>query len=460
MPMDMAPESIQKMMLAPKMLLSIHVLQLNIMNLRMFVRAELEQNPLLEAEAQEISPSEDEIELDEKISLLIDEDIREQNLSTGTPANLYRISEEKRHYLESLITKKESLYEHLHWQLEVLARDKEEKRIGEFIIGNLDDDGFLNMDLEEMREKIAADGESFKRALRLVRSFDPIGIGARDLKESLLIQLLASGKGDTTLHRIVYLHLEDLEKGYFSKIAKALSVSLKEIELAKKRISYLTPKPAVAYGGQEAISVIEADVFLNKNNGTYNVEVNEEDLLKLSINRYYKSILKNKNVPKETIDYVKEKVSDARWVIDSLNQRKKTIGRVCEYLVEEQKDFLKNGDIAVKPLTLKQTAEQLSVSEATVSRVVSNKYAWIFDRMFPMKDFFAGKLKTNDGKIVSDRSVKRRIQECIEKEDKKNPLSDKRIASIFKTQGMMIARRTVTKYRESLKILSFNLRKE
>ncbi len=458
-PMHMRPESVQRMMLTPEMLLSMHVLQLNITDLRMFMRAELEENPLLEEEEQEVSLSEDEIKLDEEFSMLIDEDFEGRDLHLDLDERPYNISEGKRCYLESLIIKKESLYEHLHWQLEILAKNDEEKRIGEFIIGNLDDNGFLNMDLGRMREKIGADIESFKRALSLVRSFDPIGVGARNTEESLLIQLIFSGKGDTHLYRIVYSYLEDLEKGNYERIARALSVSLKEVKKAKKRISYLNPRPGAAFGGEEARR-IEPDVFLSKNNGSYDAQVNERCLPRLGINRFYKSILREKKAPEETKEYIKKKLINARWVIDAVRQRTNTVTRVCEYLSEAQKGFLESGDLAAKPLTLKQAASALFVSEATVSRVVSNKYAHIPNRLFALKDFFAGAIKTMGGNVVSDRSIKQRIQNFIEQEDVESPLSDERITSALKKEGVNIARRTVAKYRESLKILPFNLRRK
>lgn len=449
MPMNMNSGNIQKMMVTPKMLLSMYALQLNIMDLRMFMRAELEENPLLEEEEKEDLLSEDENKLNEKFSMLTDDE-REK---TSPPVNEegYNISEEKRRYLESVITEKESLYQHLYWQLEVLARDDEEIRIGKFIIGNLDDNGFLNMEMERMRESINADMNSFRRALKLIRTFDPAGIAARNLKESLLIQLFLSGKGNTHLCRIVYSHLEDLERRYYKKIADALSITLKEVEKAKKRIAYLNPKPGASFAKEESLLMIEPDVFLNKKNGIYSVEVSEQGLPKLTVNKYYKSILKDKNIPEKTKEYIKKKFTSALWFIGALHQRKKTIARTCEYLVNVQKDFLEND--VVKPLTLKEAADGLSISEATVSRAVSNKYAQMRNRLIELKSFFAGKLKTIDGRIISDRSVKQKIQDFVEAEDFNNQLSDKTITSLLNKEGIEISRRTVAKYRKSLDIL-------
>lgn len=460
MPMDMSPGFVQKMMLTPRMLLSMHVLQLNIMDLRVFISAELEENPLLEEETQGVSCDESEGKLDDELSILVDEYPSSQNLPEMTSDDSRGISNEKRGYFESLITKGESLYEHLAWQLQVMAKNDEEKRIGEFIIGNLDKNGFLTMDFEQMRQALKVDINGFKRALALVRSFDPVGIGARNLKESLLIQLDASGKADTHVYRIVYSYLEDLEEGHYEKIAHALSISLEEVAMAKKRISYLNPKPGGACAGQESGASIEADVFMNRDNGTYSIELNERDLPGLRINSYYRTILKDKHVSPNTRDYIKKKLSGAAWLTDALNQRRKTIRSVCEYLVEIQKDFLDNGDSDIKPLTLSQVAGPLSISEATVSRVVSNKYAQISNRMLALKAFFAGHLKTADDTFVSDRAVKQKIQGLIEEESAEGALSDEMITEILHKENIKISRRTVSKYRESLRILPSYLRKK
>jgi len=457
-PMDIGPESVQKLMLTPRMLLSMHVLRLNIIDLRTFIRAELEENALLEEEeTREILFREDNASLGKDLSILIDGDIQQYDLPPVVDEKVYSITEEKRRYLESLITEKESLYEHLHWQLEVLAENDKEKRIGEFIIGNIDDNGFLNMELDQMREEIGVDVESFNRALTLVRSFDPVGVGARNTKESLLLQLFLSGRGDSELYRIVNHHLEDLVKSNYEKVAGSLGISPDEVKSAVKKISYLNPKPGAVFSDEEAVT-IEPDVFLVRNNGSFTVEINEGDLPRLTINRYYSSILKDKKAPRETKEYIKKKLLSARWVIDAIRQRKNTITRICEYLSGVQKDFLKNGDAALKPLTLRQAADELSVSQATVSRVVSNKYAHVSGEVFALKEFFSGGVKSDDGAIVSDRSIKQKILDLIEEEDSRSPLSDNEITLILRKEGISIARRTVAKYRENLNILPSGLR--
>jgi RNA polymerase sigma-54 factor len=456
-PMDMRPEGVQKMILTAKMLLSMHVLQLNIMDLRTFLQAELEENPLLEEEdpVSEIK-DEDESQIDEGILGLIDEKVDDEELASGSEDEGPSISEEKRSYFESLITEKESLYEHLHWQLEVLAKDEEQKRIGEFLIGNLDDRGYLEVDLKEIPGILNASTEKVRNTLNLVRTFDPAGVAGRDLKESLLIQLLNFGKGDTHLYKIVYWHLEDLEKGNFEKIAQALSITLKEVESAKKRIAYLNPRPGANFSKEVAVRIIP-DVIIYKNNGSYDIEINERDLPRLFLSSAYNIALKDKKVAPATKEYVRKKLFHARWVIDAVKQRKNTINRVCGYLVDKQKDFLDECDSEAKPLTLKEAADALLISEATVSRTVSNKYLQAPECLFSLKSFFVKGIRQDSG-TVSTMSIKLKIKELVESEDKTRPLKDLEIQSVLKDQGINISRRTVAKYRDSLKLPPSNIR--
>jgi RNA polymerase sigma-54 factor len=456
-PMDMRPEGIQKMMLTPKMLLSMHVLQLNIMDLRTFLQGELEENPLLE-EGEPVSEAtdEDERRIDEEISGLVDDRVDNEELASGEGDERSSISEDKKSYFESLITEKETLYGHLHWQLEVLAKDDEQKRIGEFLIGDLDDSGYLTVDLKETPGILNAPIEKVRNALNLIRTFDPAGVAGRNLKESLLIQLINSGKGDTHLYKIVYWHLEDLEKGNFEKIAQALSIPLKEVESAKKRIAYLNPKPGANFGKEVAMRIIP-DVIIYKNNGSYDIEINERDLPRLFLSSAYTIALKDKKVDSATKEYVRKKIFHARWVIDAVKQRKNTINRVCGYLVDKQKDFLDEGESAAKPLTLKEAAEALLISEATVSRTVSNKYLQAPERLFSLKSFFVKGIKQDSG-TVSSPNIKLKIKELIENEDIRKPLKDFQIQSILKDQGINISRRTVAKYRDSLQLPPSNIR--
>jgi len=456
-PMALRQESAQKMMLLPKILLSMHVLQLNIMELKAFLQAELEDNPLLEEEQITEPIDEEESRLDEGISGLIDEKVDNEELVSGAEDEPPSISEEKKSYFESLITERESLYEHLHWQLEVLAKDEEQKRIGELLIGNIDDDGYLAVDLKDVPGLLNTSFKKVKEALSFIRTFDPAGVAACNLKESLLIQLISSGKRDTHIYRIVYSHLEDLEKGDLNKIAKALSIPLKEVEAAKKRLAYLNPRPGAAFGKNVAVRVVP-DVIAYKNNGGYYIEVNEKDLPRLYVSNFYNILLKDKKSPTATKEYIRSKLTHARWVVESVKQRRNTISRVCEYLIDIQKDFLAGAENFAKPLTLKQVADTLAISEATVSRTVSSKYLQTPTKLLALKRFFVRSLKQEKGEI-SSLEVKDRIKKLIENEDIKKPLKDEEIGLILKKEDITISRRTVAKYRETLNILSYTKRK-
>jgi RNA polymerase sigma-54 factor len=455
--MDLSPESVQKMMLTPKMLLSMHVLQLNIMDLRVFIQAELLENPLLEEEYLDTPPEENEEKLNEEISRLMDERIEEEENSFAAENNFSPAGDEKKGYLDSLITGQESLYEHLRWQLEVLSKDDEQKRIADFLIGNLDDNGYLSIDIKEVQDTLEVSSRSVKNALSFVRSLNPPGVCARNLKESLLIQLIYAGKSNTGLYKIIYFYLEDLEKGNYERIAKALSLSIKEVELAKKRLSYLNPRPGANFGRGIAVRIIP-DAFLEKNNGSYKTYVNEKDLPAITLSRNYLNLLRNKKTDCLTKKYISNKLLSARWLVDAIKQRKNMLERICSYLAEIQKDFLESGEIAAKPLSLKEVANEFSISEATVSRTVSNKYIQAPNGIIALKKFFVSGVKQETG-IISTFYIQQKIKDLIENEDKKKPLKDKLIQELLKKEGINISRRTVAKYRNNLDIASFNRRK-
>lgn len=388
--MKKKPDFIQNFMFSPRMILNLnrYVLRLNIMDLRMFIQVEKEMNPLLVEEAQENLGDEgkNKYDCDKEFSII---KFPEEGIGFG--------SKRKRGYIRSLVIQKEGLRDHLLWQVEVLARDKEEKRIGGLIIGNLDDSGFLSMSMEETRRLANAGINKFKHALRLVQSLDPIGVGARNVREAFLIQLVLRGSTeDEYLYRIICKYLEDLRKGNYEKITQALSITFDDVKRAKKRIACFNPEPAVGFGGEDVVH-IKPDVFMDKNNGFYYVEVNEQDLPKISINQYYKSILRDKNTPVETVNYIKKKFLSARRLINAIRQRKRVISRVCNYLAGIQKDFLDKGGEAIRPLTLRQVADALSISEATVNRVVSNKYVHVWNAVLSLKSFFPTVAKYREG---------------------------------------------------------------
>jgi RNA polymerase sigma-54 factor len=458
--MDLGPQFAQRMMLSQRMLVAAHVLQLSVLDLRTYLKLEMEENPLLEEEAVCEDDFDRELaEFDEGLTRLSEsiQDTEEFCNSSGERMDAAR--QQKQRYLESLIVKEESLYEHLNWQLNMLAENERQRRIGRFLIGNLDTDGYLTISLKDTQDMLGESIGSIKRALSLIRSFDPIGVGARDLKEALLIQLISSGKADSQLYKIIYFHLEDIARGNYKKIADNLRISLNDVHQAKQRIAHLESKPGRAFSVSEVARKIVPDVYLDKNNGSYNIVVNEKGLPRLRINQYYTKILRNKTIDRNTAEFVRKKFFCAKWLLDAVNKRRLTIERVCKYLTEVQKDFLEIGELGIKPLTLKDVAGSLSISEATVSRVVSNKYLQTPQRIYKLKQFFAGAIKRQGRPLVSDKYIKMKIETLIEDEDRRKPLSDASITSVLKKEGIDISRRTVTKYRKNLRILPSYLRK-
>jgi RNA polymerase sigma-54 factor len=457
-PMDMRPGSVQKMMLLPRMLLSLHVLLLNVMELKVFLRGQLEGNPVLEEQPPEDLPDNVEKSLNDEISNIIDEKTDFEELNFGAEDSSYPLDNAKKNYLESLITEKESLYEHLYWQLNVLAKDEGQKQIGEFIIGNLDSKGYLRVSIQEIQDAFSVSTKKVKNALSLVRSLDPPGIGARNLKECLLIQLICIGKGNTNLYKIVHSHLNDLEKGNYVKIAKALSIKIEEVESAKKQLSYLTPWPGSTFSRDADVRRIIPDVFFTKN-GSYAIEINEKELPQITISRTYITMYRNKHIDGTIKKYLQDKFMGARWLIEALKKRSNTLRRICEYLIEAQKDFLEQGDSAANPMKLSQVAGKLSISEATVSRAIAHKYVQTDERIFPLKRFFISAVPQNFGAVASAK-IKQRIRDIIESEKAKHPFRDIDIVGLLKKEGLSISRRTVAKYRDSLKILPCRLRKK
>jgi len=453
--MDMSPESVQKLMLTPKMLLSSHVLQLALPDLRLCIQAELEDNPFLEAEEGEYEPSEEQRTLEEEISLLTDGPVSDQAQGPDTVSVHSVEDEQAKSYRESLVTKKESLYEHLHWQLCVNADTDEEKRIGEQLIGSLNAQGLLPMDLESMRQSIHAELGPFRKAVRLIRTFDPLGIGARTIQESLLLQLLYSGKAETSLYRIVYFHLEDLEKGRFEQIAGTLDLTVEQVIQAKKRLAYFNPWPANGFAGDEPSTVTEPDVFIMKQeSGDYFPELNEAGLPRLKMSSYYRSILLDTKLPDSTKDYVRKKIEHAQWFLEAIHQRNVTIKRVCTHIFQVQRPFITDDSGQLQPLTFQRVADDLALSKSTVSRAVFNKQVQADDWLMPLKDFFSGYFRTTDGRQISEQTVQARIQACIKEEPAGVPLSDQKIAECLHTEGIVISRRTVAKYRQKLLIIN------
>ncbi|RKY33645.1 MAG: RNA polymerase sigma-54 factor [Candidatus Omnitrophota bacterium] len=463
----------QRLALTPQMRQSLYILQLPLLELKSYIENQVEENPVLEYEySSKESPKYEEESSLEKIEKLIKigEEERE-NIATYAYEYTSEEIRKKQNYKETLLTKEITLYEHLLRQLRIYPLKKWELEIGEFIIGNIDEDGYLRISIDEiitsLKESKLADSEtitkeSVERILRLIQSFDPVGVGARNLKECLLIQLKARNTQNSLVYKIVEGYLPEIAKNRIKFIAQRLKKSPQKIKEAIKIISHLEPKPGRRYS-QEKRSYITSsvpDVIIEKINNKYEVIVNTKGLPPLKINNQYKALLKSNKVSKEIKEYIRTQLNSALWLIKAILQREKTIRKIVECLIQVQREFFERGDPSlIKPLTLKEIGKIIKRSESTISRVVNNKYIQTPFGIFRLDTFFTKHLSTIKGEKIPTHNIKSFISHLIEEESPKNPLKDGEIAKLLRKEGIKIARRTVAKYREELKIPPSHLRK-
>ncbi|MBW8895968.1 MAG: RNA polymerase factor sigma-54, partial [Acidobacteria bacterium] len=364
--------------------------------------------------------------------------------------------------IENTLSTAASLSDHLMWQLSLQTEDEKLKEIGGAIVGNLDDDGYLVASVEE----IAAMGDwpvaDVERALQHVQTFDPIGVAARDLQECLWLQIRHLGFEGTPTEKIVTEHLRLLQNHQVPEIARRLGMTIDDLKEHIEIIRNLDPKPGSRYNPQQSQYVIP-DVYVVKVEDQYVAALNEEGLPQLRISPTYRRLLDKSagtvEENKETRDYVKDKFRSALWLIKSVDQRQKTIQKVANSIINFQREFLDHGIEYLRPLVLRDVANDIGMHESTVSRVVNNKYMHTPQGVFELKYFFHSGISSSYGDSVSSVTIKQRIRKIIENEDPRKPLSDSKIVSILQKEGLMLARRTIAKYREELKIPTSNQRK-
>jgi RNA polymerase sigma-54 factor len=464
----------QQLVMTPQLQQAIKLLQLTRLELQDVVRQELEENPLLEEtlEVDEIREG-DQVELSEseetpeapgedfKEVETGDETLRDWDSYldgyTYSSGEQYR-EDDDRPSLESLLTRSGTLADHLLWQLHMGHFTEEEVRIGEEIIGNIDDDGYLRASLEEIAAACSRESGCVSPVLERIQEFDPSGIAARDVQECLLIQARFMGMQGSVVERILLHHLKDLETRKYKQIARDLSVDIEDVLMAAKIIGGFDPKPGSMYSPED-VHYISADIFVYKVGDEYLVMLNEEGVPNLKVSPYYAEAKTNGMVDSKADEYINEKVRSALWLIKSIQQRQRTIYKVAKSIIRFQRDFLDRGIEFLRPLVLRDVADDIGMHESTISRVTTNKYMQTPQGLFELKYFFNSGLSTSEGEFVASESVKNRIREIIEKEDPKKPLSDQKIADMLSGQTVNIARRTVTKYREILKLGSSSERK-
>ena len=467
----------QRVVMTPLLQQAIQLLQLSTLELQEVVQKELLENPLLEEVAPETEaapeasasttpdaptttplepspvepPPTNERQTDDlpfDLNVVMFDDHEERSL----------VSQEEREDLpfENIVRSVNSLTDHLDEQLRFTTEDPLVRRIGNEIIGNLDEDGYLRADVAELAQRCETTVEEVAKVLALVQAFDPPGVAARSIQECLLIQLKADPNPDPVSVEIVEEHFDELSRRRYPDIARALKLSLDRIMESVEEIMGLEPKPGRRFGGSDSRYIVP-DVVVHKMGGEYVVVLNEDGVPRLRVNSLYRSLLRTAG--SEAREYVEQKLRSAVWLIKSVDQRQRTLRKVTQSIVKFQREFLDKGLPCLRPLSLRDVGEDIGMHESTISRVTTNKYVETPQGLFELKFFFHSGIASGDGEMVSSVSVKKMIQDLLANEDPAKPLSDQEVAQILKGRGLTIARRTVAKYREELGILPSHQRR-
>ena len=462
---------VQKLILTPSLQQAIKLLPMTTLELAELLNQEMVENPLLEEVPAEELPTPEvtqateqaEKKAEEKGDTWDDADYEYffgEYLDDGyRPRQPQEVKELPP--IENTLSSKSSLADHLLWQLNLNLQTTDEaiREVGAAIIGNIDEDGYLVASLDEIAGLGGWDIGLVERALEHVQSFDPIGVGARDLQECLLLQLRHLGLGGTPVETLVRDHLRLLQNHRIPELARLLGIEPEEIKEHIELIKQLDPKPGSRYSPADSQYVIP-DVYIAKTDEGYKAMLNEDGLPQLRISPVYRRLLdKGGETSDETRAYVKDKFRSALWLLKSVDQRQKTILKVATSIINFQREFLDRGIEHLRPLVLRDVASDIGMHESTVSRVVNNKYMHTPQGVYEMKYFFHSGISSSYGESVSSVTIKQRIRKIIEAEDQRRPLSDSKIMNILQKEGLVLARRTIAKYREELKIPTSNQRK-
>ncbi|MGE5379718.1 MAG: RNA polymerase factor sigma-54 [Methylocystaceae bacterium] len=453
-------EQQQKLLITPELRQAIAILQMSAPELEEYIDQEMEQNPFLEL--SEENSSKEEVNTDsgeepaqlEEMADWVEYFSDRSDLGFSNPTG-----EEKSG--ASMAATGNTLQEYLLLQLHLAINSPEDQRIGEYLIGCIDDRGYLAVTVEEIALALAVPSETVSDVLKLVQGFDPAGVGARDIKETLTLQLKAQGKATPLLLELINKYLPEVAVNKLKSVARALGITVHEVQNLCDQLRTLNPHPGNQFSGGDEPRYIVPDILVDKIDDQYVVSLNDYRVPGLRVNQLYQGLLKNpQQFSRDEQKYMEDRLASAIWLIKSIEHRKLTLFRVASCLVEMQKDFLDHGIKYLKPLTLKQVADRVEVHESTISRATTNKYIQTPRGVFELKFFFSSSLKGQDlDETVSARATKRLIQELIEAEDRANPLSDKQIADLLQEQGVTCSRRTVAKYRAEMGIAQGSARK-
>jgi RNA polymerase sigma-54 factor len=450
--------------LAPQLQQSLQILQAPMLELRNMVQQEIQTNPVLEEDPPPESdgpetPSPDDFDREFEQLAKLDEEWRDYMAQTSAYSGRSQEEEERRQFFFDSIVGQETLQQHLLEQVRGSELSLDERKIAELIIGNIDDLGFLQSSPPEMSENSGLPVEDLRRVLDMIQTFHPVGVGARDLRECLLIQLRRLGKQDTLEYKIADRHLGDLGKRRFPEIARRLGTTVERVQRAANFIATLDPKPGQIFAPNPNNYVLP-DVSIEKIGQDYHVLLNGDQIPHLRISNAYKDLMARENNQSDVKDYIRDKIRSGKFLIKSIHQRQQTISNIAHEILKRQVEFMENGVPSLRPMTMVQVADAVGVHETTVSRAISGKYIATPHGVFEMKFFFTPGYQTAGGEVVSNTTVKEAIADLVKGETPQKPLSDKEIVEILSERGIPIARRTVAKYRTELNILPSNMRKQ
>jgi RNA polymerase sigma-54 factor len=484
----------QQLVMTPQLQQAIKLLQLNRLELADVVNQELMENPLLEevaetadnpegleaseraassdptvdAPAGEVAQGDEFTERkDQQEKLLSGKDefdweayVEDVNNNSSMPS--VRLNTEDLPSFENILTKTTTLNDHLVWQLGLTQFQDDERRLGELIVGNLSDDGYLLVPVEDLAKEAQMDAEDANEVLKMMQRFDPLGVCSRSLQECLMIQAEFLKPRNETVEKIITSHLHDLERKNYQNVARGLGISMDEVIVATKIILEFEPKPGRSFVSSDNTQYITPDIYVYKVGGEFVITLNEDGMPKLRVSSYYKNVLSSaKQDGNVTKEYIQDKLRSAVWLIRSIHNRQKTIYKVTESIVKHQRDFFDKGSGFLKPMILKDVAADIGMHESTVSRVTTNKFVHTPVGIFELKYFFNSSISSADGGAdVASEAVKQKIKQMVSKEDATKPLSDQRIVELLRADNIDIARRTVAKYRDMLGILSSSKRKK
>ena len=477
----------QQLVMTPKLQQALKLLQMPAIELQQMLKQEIMENPLLEEveDYEEISDEEApeasadpespvETEAPVEVPESEEEQVKPMEGEAGAETvdwdeyfnegfdlgNSAQEEEHKEEFFEKVPVAKQSFTDTLTGQLRMITDDPVLLAIGDYLIGSLDGSGYLTCDIQEAANTIGVPVEQVDHVLEMIQSFDPAGVGARNLQECLLLQLRHRGLGDSPAALIVRDHFDEFKQKKYVEIARKLRLTIQEVQDQCKLVSTLDPKPGLEVVAEDPRYVIP-DLVVDTVDGKYVVYLNDRNIPRLRVSQHYHDELMRevRDGDSEAKEFINARLKSAKWLIQTIEQRRRTMVKVMECIVRKQRDFFDKGTAFLKPLTLQQVASEINMHESTVSRVTTNKYVQTPRGVFELKFFFSSSLGTQDGGEVSAKSAKDKIRRIIEAEGAKAPLSDQKIADMLKKDGLNIARRTVAKYREQLNILPARMRR-